>query len=52
MDIGKPRRLYRVEPVVDPVPAKKETEEPRTPVAAQKVEAATAAHGARVTPSR
>jgi hypothetical protein len=32
MEIGKPKRTYRVEPLREPVPAKRERDEPRRPV--------------------
>ena len=31
MEIGKPQRKYTIEPIRDPVPRKRETEEPTTP---------------------
>lgn len=32
MRIGKPRRVHRVEPLREPVPAKREPEAPKEPV--------------------
>jgi hypothetical protein len=32
MEIGKPKRIHRVEPLREPVPAKRQPEEPRRPV--------------------
>ena len=32
MEIGKPKRIYRVEPLRDPVPSKQPPESPEQPV--------------------
>lgn len=32
MNIGEPKRIYRVEPVKDPVPAKQPKQRPKRPV--------------------
>jgi hypothetical protein len=39
MDIGKPKRIYRIEPLAPPVPAKRQPEREANPAKTKKIPA-------------